>query len=371
MKQFGKPSIYIWQRPDWPDFKWNQEIVDEVLNKAVHSHGILLGKMSTVGLYEKNKSILASLTDELVKSSEIEGEFLNAESVRSSIARKLGIKENNLLKEDYYVEGLVDVILDALGNCKKPLSAERIFEWHTCLFPYGKSGMYRITVGDWRKGPEAMQVVSGAMGFEKVHFEAPPSAQIDSLMNDFISWCNSTTLHPLIASAVSHLWFVTIHPFDDGNGRIARTISDYFVAKIEQNFSRFFSISSEINRNKKQYYNILEATQKGDLEVTEWICTFLTFIESAINRAIESFDVIIKKSVFWEKYHNIEINERQRKIINRLLDGFEGKLTSSKWAKICHCSQDTALRDINDLISKSLLSKTSEGGRSANYILNS
>lgn len=322
-----------------------------------------------LGFNDKQNSVLAAMTDELISSSEIEGVSLNPKSVRSSIARRLGIEDEGLLIEDHYVEGLVDVMLDAVHNCHEPLTKERLFDWHSALFPTGRSGMYKITVADWRKGEEPMQVVSGAFGHEKVHYEAPPSADVTKEMEQLINWCNATDISPFIMAAVAHLWFVTIHPFDDGNGRISRTLADMYLSRLDENHSRYYSMSAEINRNKKVYYDILERTQKGDLDITEWILWFLGCMENAIQRSSATVECTLRKGLYWDKFSNIAINERQRKVINRLWDGFEGKLTSSKWAKICSCSQDSALRDINDLIAKGMLRDSGEGGRSKNYVL--
>ncbi len=309
------------------------------------------------------------MTEELISSSEIEGVLLNPNSVRSSIARRLGIEDDGLLVEDHYVEGLVDVMIDAVRNCKEPLTDERLFGWHAALFPLGRSGMHRITVADWRKGEEPMQVVSGAFGHEKVHYEAPASADVPEDMARLISWCNNAKLSPFIMAAVAHLWLVTIHPFDDGNGRISRTLADMLLARLDVDYARYYSMSAEINRNKKAYYEILECTQKGGLDITEWLLWFFDCLEKAITRASAIIERTLEKAAYWDKFRGIDVNERQRKVINRLWDGFEGKLTSSKWAKICSCSQDTALRDIKDLISKEMLRNSGEGGRSANYLL--
>lgn len=369
MKSFDKHTTYIWQRPDWPDFCWDSEALLTPLAKLSHLHGMLAGQMSMLGFGEESETRLKALTEELINSSAIEGVMLNANSVRSSIARKLGIETDNLLAQDHYVEGLVDVMLDAMTDSDKPLSEERLFAWHCALFPTGRSGMYKITVGDWRKGEEPMQVVSGAWGREKVHYEAPPSDAVPEEMARFIHWCNSCDQSPFVKAAIAHLWFVTIHPFDDGNGRMSRTLADMFLSRMDVNNTRYYSMSAEINRNKKAYYDELERAQKGNMDITKWLLWFLGCLENAILQASESVKRTLEKAVYWDKFHDVEINERQRKIINRLWDGFEGKLTSSKWAKICNCSQDTALRDINDLMAKGMLRDSGEGGRSTNYIL--
>lgn len=369
MKPSRKHSTYIWQNSLWPDFTWNAEALLEPISRLSRLHGHLAGQMKMLGFKDKSRSLLSALTDELLSSSEIEGVRLNPESVRSSIANKLGIENNGLLVEDHYVEGLVDVMFDAIHNKCAPISAERLFDWHAALFPLGRRGMYKITVADWRKGEEPMQVVSGAFGHEKVHYVAPSSDMVPAEMSKLIEWCNTADFSPFIMAAVAHLWFVTIHPFDDGNGRISRTLSDMFLARLDDSYMRCYSMSAEINRNKKAYYDILEKTQKGSLDITEWILWFFSCLENAVTRASATIDTSLQKAQFWERYSEIPINERQRKVINKLCDGFEGKLTSSKWAKICSCSQDTALRDINDLISKGMLRDSGEGGRNAHYLL--
>lgn len=339
------------------------------MSRLSHLHGELSGQMSVLGFDEKSRASLKAMTEELTASSEIEGVKLNPSSVRSSIARRLGIEDDGSLSEDHYVEGLVDVMIDAVRNCSIPLSTDRLFDWHAALFPTGRSGMHRITVADWRKGSEPMQVVSGSMGHERVHFEAPPSEMVQGEMEALIDWVNTAAHSPFIMSGVAHLWFVTIHPFDDGNGRISRTLADMMLARSDMGNNRYYSMSAEINRNKKEYYEILERTQHGDLDITDWLLWFFDCLEKAIVRAIGTVSRTLLKAEYWDKFRDTEVNERQRKIINRLWDGFEGKLTSSKWAKICSCSQDTALRDINDLISKSMLKDSGEAGRNKNYTL--
>lgn len=370
MNQSRRQKAYIWGRKEWPNFSWDSAAILDPLTTLSQQHGALSGRMSMLGFNERNKTFLSAMTDDLVGSSEIEGVFLNPNSVRSSIARRLGIEADGLLVEDHYVEGLVDVMLDALQNCKEPLTAERLFGWHAALFPTGRSGMHKITVARWREGEEPMQVVSGAYGHEKVHYEAPASAQVPYEMTRFVDWYNrNSQLSPFMLAAIAHLWFVTIHPFDDGNGRISRTLADMSLARLDDNGPRYYSMSAEINRNKKTYYEILEKTQKGSLDITEWLLWFFECLRYAIERASKAIDGTLQKAKYWEKFHDVEVNARQRKVINRLWDGFEGKLTTSKWAKICHCSQDTALRDINDLIDKGMLRSSGEGGRSSNYLL--
>lgn len=341
----------------------------EPLSRLSQLHGLLNGRMSMLGFADKSKSLLSTMTEELISSSEIEGVMLNPNSVRSSIARRLGIDDDGLLAEDHYVEGLVEVMLDAVHNCREPLTDSRMFGWHAALFPSGRSGMHLITVADWRKEEEPMQVVSGAFGHERVHYEAPASADVPTEMARLIEWCNTANLSPFIMAGVAHLWFVTVHPFDDGNGRLSRTLADMFLARLDENSARYYSMSAEINRNKKAYYEILERTQKGGLDITEWLLWFFGCLESAIVRASDTVERTLRKAAYWDAFREVDINERQRKVVNRLWDGFEGKLTSSKWAKMCSCSQDTALRDINDLIAKGMLRNSGEGGRSANYLL--
>lgn len=369
MRQTPQHSAYIWERKDWPEFRWDADALLEPMSRLSRLHGLLIGRMSMLGFNDQSRSLLSAMTEELISSSEIEGVVLNPNSVRSSIARRLGIDDDGMLAEDHYVEGLVDVMLDAVRNCRVPLTADRLFDWHAALFPMGRSGMHRITVADWRKGEEPMQVVSGALGHEKIHYEALSSAAVPAEMDRLIDWCNNADLSPFIMAGVAHLWFVTVHPFDDGNGRISRTLADMLLARLDVDSARYYSMSAEINRNKKAYYDILERTQKGGLDVTEWLLWFFDCLEKAITRASSIIERTLQKGAYWDRFRDVEINERQRKIINRLWDGFEGKLTTSKWAKMCSCSQDTALRDITDLIAKGMLRNSGEGGRSANYLL--
>lgn len=369
MKRHQRHNVYIWQQKNWPDFSWNIDEVLVPLTELSRLHGILVGRMSMLGFNERNGSLLSAMTEELTNSSEIEGVFLNPNSVRSSIARRLGLEDTGLLVEDHYVEGLVDVMLDALRKCQDPLTDERLFGWHAAFFPMGRSSIHKITVAEWRKGDEPMQVVSEALGHEKIHYEAPASTNVPNEMAKFLEWYNNANLSPFIKAAIAHLWFVTIHPFDDGNGRIGRTLADMSLARLEEDSTRYYSMSAEINRNKKAYYEILEKTQKGNLDITEWLLWFFECLKNAIVRASSAIERTLQKRAYWDKFRDVDINERQRKVVNRLWDGFEGKLTSSKWAKIGHCSQDTALRDINDLIAKRMLRNSGEGGRSSNYLL--
>lgn len=363
-------AIYIWQQKDWPDFTWEDSKISYKLGKVRGLQGKLVGKMSMLGFDRKNNAMLDTLTAEITKSSEIEGEILNSDQVRSSIARHLGIEIEGLPAADRYVDGVVQLMIDATQNYMQPLTEERLFNWHAALFPTGRSGVYKITVADWRKGVELMQVVSGAMGKEKIHYQAPDSDNVTCQMKLFLDWANGDQkIDPVLKAAIAHLWFVAIHPFDDGNGRIARTITDLFLARADEMPHRFYSMSAEIRKRRKSYYEILEKTQKGSLDITDWLEWFLDCLEDALNDAEKSIGTVLQKAAFWEKYRLVPMNERQIKMVNLLWDGFKGKLTSSKWGEITKCSADTALRDIQDLIAKGVLRKTDEGGRSTNYEL--
>lgn len=362
---------YIHQHSKWPDFKWNHEEILPLLSSVRHKQGRLIGHMEVLGFALRNEASLQTLTLDVIKSTEIEGEILNQEQVRSSIARKLGIDIAGLVPSDRNVEGIVEMMLDTTINYKKPLSKNRLFGWHAALFPTGRSGMYKITVGNWRnnkKGP--MQVVSGAMGKERVHYEAPDANRLEKEMKLFLKWFNTNhSLDGVIKSAIAHLWFVTIHPFDDGNGRIARALADMQLARADGNHQRFYSMSAQIRLQRKTYYNVLEKIQKGSLDITEWLLWFLKCLNDSLIATDEILKLILEKIKFWDKHNQTQINERQRLMINKLFDGFEGKLNSSKWAKIAKCSTDTALRDIQDLIDKKILKKESAGGRSTCYAL--
>lgn len=362
-------KIYIWQLHDWPVFRWDADALITPLSNISAKQGRLNAIMSMIGFESKGTAQLDAMSEEIVSSSQIEGVTLNPQSVRSSIGRRLGIEHDGLMVTDHYVEGLVDVMMDAVNNSEKPLTEERLFSWHCALFPTGRSGMYKITVGRWREGEEPMQVVSGPMGKEKIHYQAPASEDVVREMNSFFTYINSSKLNPTLLAAIAHLWFVTIHPFDDGNGRVCRTITDLLLSRCEDSNTRYYSVSAEINHHKKQYYEILERTQKGTLDITKWILWFFEIIETAIDKSLAQVATTIEKVKFWDKFRDEDINERQRKVINKLWDGFEGKLTSSKYAKVCRCSQDTAQRDIADLIQRGMLRDSDEGGRSKNYLL--
>lgn len=362
---------FIYQIEDWPKFTWEIDKFINLLSEARNLQGRILGKMESLGFELRNEANLETLTLDVLKTSEIEGEFLNRDQVRSSIARKLGMEIAGSVDSERDVDGIVEVMLDATQNCFKPLSTERLFDWHAALFPTGRSGIYKITVADWRTdstGP--MQVVSGAMGKEKVHFQAPKSSVLESEMRQFIGWFNKNIqLDLVLKAAIAHLWFVTIHPFEDGNGRIARSLTDMLLAQSDNSSQRFYSMSAQIRVERKQYYEILEKTQKGNLDITGWIKWFLNCLINALKSTDTTLNRVLFKAHFWNRHAKTVMNERQKKLLNKILDGFEGKLTSSKWAKIAKCSKDTAIRDINDLINKQVLIKEKEGGRSTNYEL--
>ncbi|CAG9874823.1 Fic domain protein, PA0574 type [Bacteroides ovatus] len=363
-------SIYIWQQTDWPDFTWDDAKLSYKLGRVRGLQGRLVGRMSALGFDLKNSAMLDALTADITKSSEIEGEILNVDQVRSSVARHLGIEIEGLPEADRYIDGVVQVMIDATQNYMQPLTAERFFNWHAALFPTGRSGVYKITVADWRQGAEPMQVISGAMGKEKIHYQAPDSDHVPYQMKLFLEWVNGNQkIDPVLKAAIAHLWFVTIHPFDDGNGRISRTITDLFLARADEMPHRFYSMSAEIRKQRKRYYEMLEKTQKGSLDITNWLEWFLDCLEAALLDTEKSISTILQKAAFWDKYRLVSMNERQIKMVNLFWDGFDGKLTSSKWAKITKCSPDTALRDIQDLITKGVFRKTDEGGRSTNYEL--
>ncbi len=363
---------YVHELPDWPKFRWNDATLASLVASVRHKQGRLLGHMHALGFALRADATLRTLTEEIVKSSEIEGEVLSDAQVRSSLARRLGMDVAGLVPADRHVEGIVEMMLDATQKFGEPLGAERLAAWHAALFPTGRSGMSKIAVGEWRSdasGP--MQVVSGPVGRTRVHYEAPGAERIAKEMAAFLRWFEDTSVphDPIVKAALAHLWFVTIHPFDDGNGRIARAITDLSLARSEGSAQRFYSMSSQIRAERDAYYATLEATQKGTLDVTEWLRWFSGCLDRAFDRAETTLATVLEKARFWEAHSGDRLNERQRKILNRLLDGFEGKLTSSKWAKLAKCSQDTALRDIDDLVGRGTLSKDAAGGRSTSYSL--
>lgn len=362
---------YIHQKSAWPNFYWDQHRVHERLADVRNLQGRVLGRMESLGFELQNEANLENLTLDVLKSSEIEGELLDLAQVRSSLARRLGIEINAPVHADRNVEGVVEMLLDATKNCYASMNSERLFSWHAALFPTGRSGLYKIGVGTWRNdstGP--MQVVSGALGKEKVHFEAPHSDLVPQEMERFFAWFNQeNNMNDLLKAAVAHLWFLTIHPFEDGNGRIARALSDLLLARSDNSSLRFYSLSAQIRLERKMYYDILEKTQQGNLDITEWMLWFLNCLNRAFEATLNLSNRVLKKAEFWRKHATTVLNERQVMMMNKVWDGFDGNLTSRKWSLITKCSKDTAVRDINDLINKKVLRKNEAGGRSASYLL--
>jgi Fic family protein len=363
--------IYIHELLDWPRFEWNHERLVEALAEVRHRQGRLIGRMEALGFEVRQEAVLETLTADVLKSSEIEGEKLDVEQVRSSIARRLGMDIGGLKPADRHVEGVVEMMLDATRRFDQPLTTARLFTWHASLFPTGRSGMTRIKAGAWRNdstGP--MAVVSGPIGKEHVHFMAPPARRLEGEMQALLEWFNTgAAMDPVLKAGLAHLWFVTIHPFDDGNGRIARAIADMALARSEESPQRFYSMSAQIRQESAAYYDILERVQKGTLDITPWMDWFLGCLGRAIAGAQSTLGAVLAKARFWEGLGRFAVNERQRLVLNRLLDGFEGKLTTSKYAKLAKCSQDTALRDILKLVSCGILVRNPAGGRSTTYAL--
>ena len=368
-----RKSPHIYDRPSWPHLRWDSEKVAGSLAEIRHQQGRLIGHMEALGFPLRQEAVLQTLTEDVVKSSEIEGENLAVDLVRSSVARRLGMDAGGVGQVDRHIEGVVEMTLDATRRYDQPLTAERLFGWHASLFPTGRSGMARIRVGTWRDdaaGP--MQIVSGPLGREHVHFEAPPASELDREMDTFLDWFNdapTVQVDTVLKAGLAHLWFVTIHPFDDGNGRIGRAIADLMLARSERSPQRFYSMSAQIQQERAAYYDILEQTQKGALDVTPWMEWFLGCLGRAIDGAQATLAAVLFKARFWQTLSAVPINERQRLMLNRLLEGFEGKLTTSKWAAIAKCSSDTALRDILDLVERGVLARNAEGGRSTSYAL--
>ena len=364
-------TLYIHELPSWPDFRWDPKRLAAPVAALRHRQGRLIGRMEGLGFSLRAEAVLQTLTQDVLKSSEIEGEVLDRDQVRSSIARRLGMDIGGLTPADRNVEGVVEMMLDATQNYGSPLTQERLFGWHAALFPTGYSGMSKIAVGRWRDdrgGP--MQVVSGAVGRERVHFEAPAAKRVRKEMIAFIKWFNGPDqTDPVLRAGIAHLWFVTIHPFDDGNGRIARAIADMALARSEESAQRFYSMSAQIRAERNAYYDMLEKTQRDGLDITEWLEWFLGCLDRAFDDTEATLGDVMRKARFWDVHRSAPLNDRQRDMLNKLLNGFEGKLTSSKWAKMTKCSQDTALRDILDLVERGILSKDPGGGRSTSYSL--
>jgi Fic family protein len=362
---------YIHQVPDWPNLTWDDKALATLLAKVRNRQGRLVGRMEALGFPLRSEAVLQTLTQDVVKSSEIEGEILDTDQVRSSLARRLGMDIGALIPADRNVEGVVEMMLDATQKYDTPLTTERLLGWHAALFPTGRSGMRKIAVGAWRddkSGP--MQVVSGPIGKQRVHYEAPVAARLDAEMKAFVDWFESkTNIDPVLKAGIAHLWLVTIHPFDDGNGRIARAIADMALARSDHSVQRFYSMSAQIRRERDAYYDMLEATQKAGLDITTWLEWFLQCLDRAFDGAEETLANVLRKAEFWKKHAAIPFNDRQRDILDRLMEGFEGKLTSSKYALIEKTSPDTALRDINDLVERGILKRDEGGGRSTSYSL--
>ena len=360
--------MYIYEQKDWPNFTWDVSHINNLLGKIKFNQGRLLGKMGEIGFELQKEALLKVFTQDVIKTSEIEGENLDIEEVRSSVANKIGINLKTNIIPSKHVDGIVEIIYDATNNYNTSLSTLRLSNWHKLLFPNGKSGFFDIIVGKFRddsKGP--MQIVSGRIGNERLHFEAPNAKQIDREIKTFLQWFNNNNIDNVIKAAISHLWFITIHPFEDGNGRIARAISDLCLARSEELTQRFYSMSSQISIERKEYYIILEQTQKATVNITSWLDWFLNCLLRAIDGSNSIINVVLQKFYFWKRHAKTVLNERQIKTINKIIDGFEGKITTIKWSKINKCSQDTANRDINDLISKKVLIKNAQGGRSTSY----
>lgn len=359
---------YIYEHKNWTDFTWQEKAINAVFGEVRLMQGKIIGQMNALGFYAKEELTLTALTLDVVKSSEIEGENLNYNQVRSSIARRLGINTAGLVPSSRHIEGVVEAMLDATQRYESPLTEERLFGWHAALFPTGYSGPYKIEAGKYRTGE--MQVVSGALGKEKVHYEAIAPKLVKAEMDKFLDWFNNEKqLDPVLKAAIAHFWFIIIHPFDDGNGRIARAITDMLLARAENSGERFYSMSSQILIERKRYYEVLQTVQHSTGDITEWINWFLHCLKNAMLTTEHTTQQILRKAEFWKLYEHTPINERQRIILNMLFDGFDGKLKTSKWAKITKVSKDTALRDIKDLIKKGILQEADEGGRSTNYEL--
>ena len=367
----GEYNKYIWQRPEWPEWQFDSSRLSELLSTVTLERGRLLGGMQALGFKLAEEATLRVLTEDVIKSSEIEGEKLNPESVRSSLAKRLGMDIGALAPTDRHVDGVVDMVLDATQRYGQPLSVERLFGWHAALFPTGYSGLAKIAVGGYRTDTDGpMQVVSGGIGREKVHFEAPPAARVEQETVRFLGWFNHVQgLDPTIKAGLAHLWFVTIHPFEDGNGRIGRAVCDMALARADGSTQRFYSLSAQIQRERKAYYDSLEYAQKGTQDVTSWLEWFLGSLLRAIQGAGEQLKEVMFKADFWSQWSGASMNGRQVKMLNKMLDGFEGNLTNKKWVAMNHCSSDTALRDIKELVDRGVLVSAGAGGRSTHYVL--
>jgi len=361
--------MYIHELADWPRFTWQDERLIGPLGRVRHRYGRIQGRLDALGLQPRNETSLATLTEDALRSAEIEGERLDALQVRSSVARRLGVDIVHAVPSSREVDGMVDVTVDAIQRCRAPLTRERLLSWQAALFPTGRSGLLQVRTGDWRDdalGP--MQVVSGGFGRERVHFQAPAAEGIPREMDRFLAWFETeSVIDPILLAGLAHLWFVTIHPFDDGNGRIARALADLRLARMDGGTVRFHSLSAAILSDRKEYYRVLETTQRGDMDVTPWLEWFLGCLGRALDRAEETIGGVLRRHTFWQRHAATAFNDRQRKILSMLLEDFEGKLTSGKWAKLAGCSSDTALRDIQSLVEKGILEQDEGGGRSTGY----
>ena len=359
---------YIYEYSNWPVFEWDESKIQLILGQVRHLQGRVLGQMSSLGFKAKEEAILSTLTQDVLKSSEIEGENLNYNQVRSSIAQRLGIEIGGFVHAGRDVEGVVEMLLDATQNYEASIDNERLFNWHAALFPTGRSGMHKIDVAKYRTGE--IVIVSGPMGKEKIHYKALKANKVRNEMDKFLNWFNTETkVDPVLKAAIAHFWFIIIHPFDDGNGRIARALSDLLLARSDGSTQRFYSLSSQMHIERKAYYDMLQQVQFSKGDITEWLDWFLNCLFRSLKSSKEAMSLVLRKSDFWERNKETELNSRQRLMLNKLLDGFDGKLKSSKWAKIAKCSPDTALRDIKDLIDKGILKQEKPGGRSTNYEL--
>lgn len=363
--------MYIHEQADWPHFQWQTERLTPLLGRLYQRYGRLQGQLDALGFGPQAEASLASLTQDALRSAEIEGERLELRQVRSSVARRLGVEIEDAVPVSREVDGMVDLTLDAIRNCREPLTRERLFAWHGSLFPSGRSGLFHIRTGDWRddaKGP--MQVVSGGFGRERVHFQAPEATRLAAEMERFLEWFETeSVVDPIVHAGIAHVWFLTLHPFDDGNGRIARALTDLRLSRLDGGLVRFYSLSAAILAERKEYYRILETTQSGSLDITPWLLWFLGCMERAMERAEDEVGAVLKRHTFWQSHADAGFNERQRKVLARVLEGFEGKLTSGKWAKLADCSTDTALRDIQALVEQGILERDEGGGRSTGYRL--
>ncbi|MBP7407608.1 MAG: Fic family protein [Flavobacteriales bacterium] len=370
---------YVHELPDWPAFRWDAKALAPALAKAHALQGHLLGRMAAVGFDLRTEANFQTMATDVLRTSEIEGEVLDPAQVRSSLARRLGLDVSGTPKVDRHVDGVVEMLLDATQRCHEKLTVDRLLGWHAALFPTGRSGMLKVLVGQWRDDPTGpMQVVSGPMGRERVHYEAPGAKRLKKEMTAFLKWVNTGSrpvagakdaLDPLLKAGLGHFWFVTLHPFEDGNGRMARAVADLLLARADGSPQRFYSMSAQVRNERKRYYDVLERSQRGTLDVTEWLAWFLACLQRALVASEETLSAVLGKHKFWQTHAKTILNPRQVKVLNKLLDGFEGNLTSSKYAKLTKSSQDTASRDLTDLVAKKVLKKGKAGGRSTHFVL--